>query len=74
MLITPADVFIREIQIRLFCNRDTRMTKDAAERVNVHAVHQASLRKVVSQTMRRDFFIQAAPTEIVLEVCLEVIY
>ena len=54
MLITLADVFIREIQIRLFCDCDARMPEDAAEGVNVHAVHQAALRKVVSQAMRGD--------------------
>ena len=72
MLITLAEVFIRQIQIRLFCDCDARMTEDAAEGVNVHAVHQAALRKVVSQAMRGDVFIQAVPPQIMLEVRLEV--
>ena len=72
MLITLADVFIREIQIRLFCDRDARMSEDAAERVDVHAVHQAAFRKIVPQAMRGDAFIQTVPPQIMLEVRLEV--
>lgn len=72
MLITLADVFIREIQIRLFCDRDARMPEDAAEGVNVHAVHQAALRKVVSQAMRGDVFIYPTSPQIVFEIRLEV--
>lgn len=72
MLITLADVFIREIQIRLFCDCDARMTENAAEGVYVHAVHQAALCKVVPQTMRRDVFIYPASPQIALEVRLEV--
>ena len=72
MLITLADVFIREIQIRLFCDCDARMPEDAAEGVDVHAVHQAALRKIVPQAMRGDVIVYPASPQIALEVRLKV--
>ena len=72
MLITLAKVFIRQIQISLFCDCDARMSEDAAEGVNVHAVHQAAFRKIVPQAMWGDAFIHAVPPQIRLEVRLEV--
>ena len=48
------------------------MTEDAAESINVHAIHQATLCEIVPQTMRGNILIQAHALQIVLEVCFKV--
>ena len=48
------------------------MTEDAAESINVHAIHQAALCEIVPQTMRGNILIQAHALQIVLEVCFKV--
>ena len=72
MLIPFPNVFIRQVQIRLLCHSNTRMTKNAAEGENVHPIHQAAFGKVVSQTMRGNLVIQSNTPQIILEVCFKV--
>ena len=72
MLVSFPQVFISQIQIRFFCDFNAGMTENAAQCVNVHAIHQTPLRKIVSQTVRGDAFIHANAPQIVFEVRLEV--
>ena len=61
LLITLANVFIVQIQIRLFCDGHAGMSQESAQSVDVHAIHQTSLGEVIPQTMGRELVIQTAP-------------
>ena len=58
-MISLRNVFVIQIQIRLLCNGHAGMAQQLAQRVNIHAVHQASLGEVVPQTMGRKIVFQA---------------
>ena len=72
LLITLANVFIVQIQIRLLCDGHAGMSQESAQSVDVHAIHQTAFRKVVTQTVRGVFFVQVRAFDILLEVVLKV--
>ena len=69
MLIPPAQVLIRQIKIRLLCDRHAGMSEDAAQCVNVHPVHQAAFGKIITQAMGRNVFVQPRAFQVMLEKC-----
>ena len=73
LLITLADVFIIQIQIRLFCDGHAGMSQELAQCVDVHPIHQTSLGEVVSQTVGTVFFIQTNSVDVPLEVGFKVV-
>ena len=72
MLVSLPQVLVSEVQIRLFRHCNAGVAQNAAEGVNIHAIHQATLGEVVPQTVGRDPLIYAAAPQIVLEVRLKV--
>ena len=68
MLVSLSQILISQIQIRLFCHLRAGMTENAAEGIKVHPIHQAALRKIVSQTMRRVSFRKTDAADIISEV------
>ena len=71
MLITLSQILFRKVQIRLFCDRNTGMTEDFAQRVNVHPVHKTPLCEIVAEAMRGNIHIKPAPPQIALEISLK---
>ena len=72
LLITLANVFIVQIQIRLLCNGHAGMSQESAQSVDVHAIHQTSLGEVIPQTMGRELVIQTAADQILLEIAFKI--
>ena len=68
LLITLANVFVVQIQIRLLCNGHAGMSQESAQSVDVHAIHQTALGKVVPQCMRGVFLLNTCSCQITLEV------
>ena len=72
LLITFANVFVVQIQIRLLCNGHAGMSQESAQSVDVHAIHQTSLGEVIPQTMGRELVIQTAADQILLEIAFKI--
>ena len=72
LLITLANVFIIQIQIRLLCDGHAGMSQESAQSVDVHAIHQTSLGEVIPQTMGRELVIQTAADQILLEIAFKI--
>ena len=72
LLITLANVFVVQIQIRLLCDGYAGMSQEAAQCVDVHAIHQTSLGEVIPQTMGRELVIQTAADQILLEIAFKI--
>ena len=72
LLITLANIFIVQIQIRLLCDGHAGMSQESAQSVDVHAIHQTSLGEVIPQTMGREIVIQTAADQILLEVAFKI--
>ena len=67
ILVSAAKVFIRQIQISIFGNRNAGMSQNPTERINVHSVHETSFGKVVPQRVRGVFFVNASTFQIAFE-------
>ena len=72
LLITLANVFVVQIQIRLLCDGYAGMSQEAAQCVDVHAIHQTSLGEVIPQTMRCVFLVQTSPENVSFEISFKV--
>ena len=72
MLITLADVIIVQIKVGLLCDLHTGMPQNLAQRENIHAIHQATLGKIVPQAVRGVFLVQPTAAQILLEIGLKV--
>lgn len=72
VLITTAYILFCKIKIRLFSHRYAGMPQQAAQRVDVHAVHETALCKIIAQTVRRNGVFQSRSSEIFFEVSLEI--
>lgn len=67
-MMLSADVIIGQIEVSLFCDLYAGMSKNLAQSKDVHAVHQASLGKIVSQAVGAIFLAQSDPIDVPLEV------
>ena len=72
-MILFADVFIGQVEIRLFCDLHTGMSENFAEGKDIHAIHQASLGEIISQAVRTVFLVQSDPIDVPLEVGFKVV-
>ena len=72
VLIALPNVFIVQIQIRLLCYGYAGMPQELAQRVNIHAIHQASLGKIIPKTVGSEAFVKTGTDDIFLEVAFEI--
>ena len=73
-MILLADVIVRQIQVCLFSNLNTGMPKDFTEGENIHAIHQTSFGKIISQAVGCVFFIQSSTQNVLFEITFEIAY
>ena len=74
MLIAFAHIIVIDIKISLFRNGYAGMTKDFAQSVNIHTVHQTPLCEIVPQAMGRILFVQSRPLNVLAEVPFKISY
>ena len=71
VLITLTYVFVSEIKVGLFGDCYTGMSEYLAQRKNIHSIHKAAFCKIISQTVRRDFFVDTRTAKILFEISLK---
>jgi hypothetical protein len=72
-MILFADVFIGQVEICLFCDLHAGMSENLTEGKDIHAIHQASLSKIVSQAVRTVFLVQSDSIDVPFEVGFKVV-
>ena len=72
VLIAFPNVFIVQIQIRLLRYGYAGMPQQLTQRVNIHAVHQASFGEVIPQTMGCEAFVKTGTDNVFLEVTFKI--
>ena len=60
-------IAVCEVKVGVLSHGNATVTKNAAERVDVHAVHQAALGEIIPQCMRGVGFVNSCPSQITLE-------
>ena len=58
---------VSQIQVGIFRNSNTAMTKNTAKGVNVHTIHQTPFCEVVPQRMRGVGLVNSSSSQIALE-------
>ena len=72
MLIAFAHIIVIDIKVCLFGDCHAGMTQDFTQGVNIHSIHQATLGKVVPQTMGSVLFIQSRPSDIFTKIAFKI--
>ena len=67
ILIAVAEIPICQVQVGVLCHCHAAVSQNPAEGVNIHAIHQTSLGKVIPQRMRRVGLVNPSPSQISLE-------
>ena len=67
ILVPVPQIPVGKIQIGIFSDGNTTVSQDATEGVDIHAVHQTPLCKVVPQRMRGVGLVNASPSQVPFE-------
>ena len=72
MLIAFTHIIVIDIKVCLFGDCHAGMTQDFTQGVNIHSIHQATLGKVVPQTMGCVFFIQPRTGNVLPKIAFKI--